>query len=437
MKAWVWFGVAAALLWTPVAVAGSDDVSVVRGGRLYDAWFQELRIPPPSDRHPAFDERRQGGTVAAGDTWRCTQCHGWDYQGDGSGTVGIGRLRGADPASIVDILRNRTHGYQTVLSAGDLRDLAVFVSAGQVDMGGIVDRASGRAKGGAAKSEDHFGTICAGCHGRDGKQVRDVPPLGEASRDRPIEALHIILNGHAGGNMPPLRTLGLDLASNMLAFLQTLPGQNLPSSIARGGRLYDNWYEEVHTLPPSVPHPSYPVKAAYAEDAPRTWRCKECHGWDYLGAAGSYGAGSHRTGIKGIRALADGDPVRIVAILRDPAHRFGAVLKLRDLQDLSNFIRFGQVDMDAAIDRGTGRAKGDAARAKQHYEVICASCHGRDGRRMPTSPPLGQVAHDSPWEAMHKMVNGHPNEAMPALRLVDRSILVDILAYLQQLPQGK
>ena len=32
-----------------------------------------------------------------------------------------------------------------------------------------------------------------------------------------------------------------------------------------------------------------------------TWRCTECHGWDYVGANGAYGvAGSHYTGFSGV-----------------------------------------------------------------------------------------------------------------------------------------
>ena len=31
-----------------------------------------------------------------------------------------------------------------------------------------------------------------------------------------------------------------------------------------------------------------------------TWRCKECHGWDYMGVDGQYGHGPHKTGFPGI-----------------------------------------------------------------------------------------------------------------------------------------
>jgi len=186
-----------------------------------------------------------------------------------------------------------------------------------------------------------------------------------------------------------------------------------------------------------VPHPAYPRSAVYAEDAPRTWRCKECHGWDYLGRDGGYASGPHATGIKGIRDLSGAPPEQVIAVLRDDTHRYGAVLKQRDLLDLAHFVSLGQIDMDRAIDRPTRKAKGVAARAVDYYGTICASCHGRDGAAIITTVPLGRLANDSPWEALHKILNGHPDEPMPALRVLGNDLLVDILAYLQTLSQDR
>jgi len=421
----------------PSAARAADDAmdAIVRGGRLYDNWYRELRATPPHQPHPLF----KGGVSSIADaaaTWRCTTCHDWDYRG-ADGMPGIEAFRGADPAAIVAVLEQPAHGYGEMMRAGDLRDLALFVSRGQLDMAAVVDATTRRSKVPARGHEDSYSTVCAGCHGADGKKVRDTPPLGEVARERPHEALHMILNGHPSGSMPALRVLGTEAAAGMLAFLQTLPAQNLAASVVRGGRLYDNWQMELRTLPPSVPHPGYPRTAIYAEDAPRTWRCKECHGWDYLGRDGGYASGPHATGIKGIRGLAGVPADRIVAVLRDDTHRYGAVLKQRDLLDLAQFVSLGQIDMEAAIDRATRRARGEPSRAADYYGTICASCHGRDGAAIITTVPLGRLANDSPWEALHKILNGHPDEPMPALRVLGNERLVDILAYLQTLPQDR
>ena len=69
-----------------------------------------------------------------------------------------------------------------------------------------------------------------------------------------------------------------------------------------------------------------------------------------------------------------------------------------------------------------------------YYTTICATCHGADGTKIITGLPLGQIARRDPWETLHKVINGHPDEAMPALRVVGIEILTDILAYVQSLP---
>ena len=90
-----------------------------------------------------------------------------------------------------------------------------------------------------------------------------------------------------------------------------------------------------------------------------------------------------------------------------------------------------------AIDRATRRARGDAVRAADYYRTIYAACHGRDGTAVITTVPLGRLASESPWEALHKILNGHPDEPMPALRVLGNERLVDVLAYLQTLPQDR
>lgn len=422
------FGVLQAAFAAPL-----DEASIVRGGRLYDDWARELRDRAPPEIHPALGAK--GLAVASAASWRCAECHGWDYQGH-HGFVGIRSRFGADPAAIAGILTDATHRYGGLLAPEALLDLARFVSRGQVDSQAVLaaGRNSVTDKLGPARS---FGTLCAGCHGLDGTRLREIPPLGDGARQRTNEVLHVVLNGHPGGSMPALSALGNTFAGAMVAYMQALPSLNLSASIAHGGRLYDDWQRELGTANQLLPHPTYPRGAYYATDAALTWRCKSCHGWDYLGRQGQYANGRHVTGFKGIRGLAGADPARVLAVLDDSVHRYGAVMKAGDLLDLANFVSFGQVDMDAAIDRGTLRARGDTERAGSYFRTICSACHGVDGRRIPTAPPLGLVARSNPWEALHKIVNGHPDERMPSLRDLDRQRLIDILAHLQTLPDTR
>jgi hypothetical protein len=118
-----------------VAVAAGDE-SVVRGERLYDNWMREAAEPQPREAQPAFPGTASG--VAASDTWRCAECHGWDYKGN-HGAVGIQKRKGSDPAGIVAILKNTTHRYEGLMRAGDMLDVANFVSRGRIDMQFAID----------------------------------------------------------------------------------------------------------------------------------------------------------------------------------------------------------------------------------------------------------------------------------------------------------
>ena len=271
------------------------------------------------------------------------------------------------------------------------------------------------AKGDTSRREAYFATICATCHGKDGQKIRSMPPLGKVARSSPWEALHKILNGHPAENMPALRAFDTLVLVEILAFAQSLPAEELLSSVVRGGRLYDNWYKEAKKPAPARPHPAYPADGTFAKDSETNWRCKECHGWDYKGGKGANSVGVHFTGIKGIRDMAGADPARIVALLKDETHGYLGLLEDGDLRDLANFVSKGQIDMDRFIDPIFGMAKGDESARADYYNTICATCHGKDGRKVTTMPPLGRVAKFNPWNALHKILNGHPDEEMPAL----------------------
>jgi mono/diheme cytochrome c family protein len=412
--------------------SANDSASVVRGGRLYDNWSLESRGRAPNHPNPAFKPKQV--RVATADSWRCVECHGWDYQGN-HGIKGISGRQKTDAVAIAALLKDANHGYGELLSDGDRLDLANFIASGQTDMRKLQELAL-RTKPVQSTSDKVYATVCANCHGLDGASLRQVPPLGDSARQRPYEVLHVALNGHPGGNMPALRTLGEETVAKMLAYLQTLPSINLAASIANGGRLYDDW--QVHTggQRQALPHPAYPSNAYYASAASETWRCKECHGWDYKGNQGQYASGNHATGIKGIRVFAGVEPEKIMALLRSNTHLFGAVLKHRDLQDLANFVSYGQIDMDTLIDARTGLSRGDATRGAAHYRTMCASCHGLEGRFV-AKRHAGRVTREDPWHSVHNMMNGHPDDTMPALREIDPKVISDILAHMQTLQERR
>lgn len=209
-------------------------------------------------------------------------------------------------------------------------------------------------------------------------------------------------------------------------------------AIARGGLFYDSWYEALEMIEPKQTHPAYP--AAGKQSGAATWRCKECHGWDYRGVDGAYGQGSHFTGIKGIRETVGVDPAVIAAVIRDDVHAYSQEL-LSDsaVEKLALFVSRGQLDMAQYIDSDSKQAHGEAARGARFFQTICAVCHGFDGKTLnfgdEAEPEyVGTVASDNPWEALHKIRNGQPGVQMIALAVLSVQDQVDILAYAQTLP---
>jgi len=210
-------------------------------------------------------------------------------------------------------------------------------------------------------------------------------------------------------------------------------------AISRGGQLYDKWWDVIEAEAPSGTHPAYPKTGK--QKGAGTWRCKECHGWDYKGADGAYGKGSHFTGIKGVRGVVDIDPSRLRQIITDKTHGYTEKqMPISAMEKLSLFLSLGQIDMDVHIDRATKKARGDPRRGAQFFQTICANCHGFDGKAInfkdpPKAEYIGTVCSANPWEALHKIRFGQPGVGMVSLNVLAIQDQVNILSYCQTLPK--
>ncbi|MHA1565131.1 MAG: c-type cytochrome [Alphaproteobacteria bacterium] len=205
--------------------------------------------------------------------------------------------------------------------------------------------------------------------------------------------------------------------------------------IARGAKLYDKWYGVTGADKPKETHAAWPDSNTKKEGA-TTWRCKSCHGWDNLGTDGAYATGSYQTGITGVRGFAGAELAAIIGVMRDDTHGLGDLMEARDLEDLALFISKGQIDMDQYIDRATNAPNGDVATGQAYYETVCAGCHGAQGTKIKDMKALGGLM-GNPWEILHKITFGQPDEAMPALYMFDRQVAADIMAYATTLPKEK
>jgi thiosulfate dehydrogenase len=206
----------------------------------------------------------------------------------------------------------------------------------------------------------------------------------------------------------------------------------------RGGLLYDKWWTVIDASTPETDHPLWATQSTNTRTGADTWRCKECHGWDYLGLEGAYGSGSHSTGFPGVYDT-ELNAAEVVSALTSGDHDFSSALSEQDMNDLAVFVTSGLIDEREFIDYETKQANGDVDHGGELYADACAACHGDDGWLIAFDDGeagVGTLASDNPWETLHKIRFGNPGSNMPSALDSGWSIqdAVDVLAYAQTLP---
>ena len=104
--------------------------------------------------------------------------------------------------------------------------------------------------------------------------------------------------GACGGDETPEITLPPEPETEEEA--PSPPEVELDGSVPDGGRVYDKWWKAASIDEPEGDQPLWAGQSTNERSGSTTWRCKECHGWDYMGAEGAYGSGSHFTGFQGV-----------------------------------------------------------------------------------------------------------------------------------------
>jgi thiosulfate dehydrogenase len=204
------------------------------------------------------------------------------------------------------------------------------------------------------------------------------------------------------------------------------------SQINYGGQLYDKWFKVMPgAKKPTSTHKSYQGK----KQGNTTWRCKECHGWDYKGVNGAYAKGSHFSGIKGVNEYAGKDIKDIKKVILNDTHGFKNIFGEKEINSLALFISKGQIDTSSFIDMKTKKVTGDKIAGAKLYNGICASCHGMNGdqinfKEAPTEIYVGDAARGNPWETLHKIRFGHPGSFMTSLFILPEQSQIDILSYI-------
>ncbi|MCP4210269.1 MAG: cytochrome c [Halieaceae bacterium] len=226
----------------------------------------------------------------------------------------------------------------------------------------------------------------------------------------------------------------------VLAYAQSLP---MSSPVAEGGVLYDKWWKAIGADAPEGDQPLWATQNSNERSGADSWRCKECHGWDYKGVDGAYGSGSHMTGFAGVMDAAGMSAEELTGWFDGTAnadHDFSPYLGEGQINMLVAFIQGGLNDVSTFINVDKS-VNGDVGQGKVVYTSACKRCHGEDGKEIifgDESDPayVGNIANDNPWEFVHKAAYGQPGEHMPSgvnlgFTLED---LANLTSYAQTLP---
>lgn len=459
----------------------------LRGGLLWDRWWSVIGSPAPTGNHPLYPPV---GQQAGSATFRCKECHGWDYKGvDGAygsgphftGIPGVfGSTRTA--AEMFDLIRNDSaphgHGFAAYgLIDQDIRDLVQFIHDLALDTDTYIDT-NGQFLGNPALGQTFYTSggspACVVCHGANGTNINFGTTLnpewvGTVAVQNPWELLHKTRFGSAGTPMPSwlggggtdqgAADIGRYAQLSLPAVCQNdgmcndgkfcngeetcdsgsclagpAPCPNQPcddvsdqcgvADAHRGGLLYDQWWEVLEVSAPAGTHPLYPPGGQ--QSGSDTFRCAECHGWDYKGADGVYATGPHSTGIGGVfgSTLAAADMFLLIRDAVPPnGHGFAALgLSDNDIWDLVAFVQDLAIDTDDYIDAG-GTFLGNVSTGQVFYDsggsIACLVCHGPDGTDLnfgTAGDPVwvGTVAVEDPWRLLHKIRLGNPVGPMPS-----------------------
>lgn len=493
----------AACLEHPENVATIDSADAAQGGKLYDNWWAATFQSPPTDSHPLWPSSSTSQSGA--DTWRCSECHGWDYRGaDGvfgdttnehyTGFPGITVASGKDALEVFCKIRDGSnipaaHAFSEQLRDTQIRNLTKFIIASQDENAttqtprGVIDTGSYIGDGGVPRNanptngetqylDDTVGCATAGCHGTNGTNQHEA--LGTIASENPWEMLHKIRFGHPASTMPAYSavnasvSLTLQQSLDIVAYAQNnLPdpqdtsptacltdfeayvnGSIATADIFFGGQLYDKWWDAAGTAPPAGNHPLWSQQSTNTRTGLPTWRCNECHGWDYKGAAGAYDNSSdHYTGFPGILTAQTSQPINVFCAIYAGTsvtlgnHSFGGQLDKSNVLDLTRFITDGgAINTSSYIDAG-GIPNGDSTMGADIYGSVngcsASNCHGVDGTAQ--QEPLGVLSNANPWEVMHKIRFGNPAAFMPAFarpgipQHLNLTQITDVIAYTRML----
>jgi len=470
---------------------------VVLGGKIYDKWWRSsIAVTEPTTSHILWPVSNT--SVTGSDTWRCSLCHGWDYRGaDGafasgkyaSGIQGIVdttnfTMRYTSAAAVYAFLKEDVnHGFDNKYTDEEYYALTKFIISMRDEINAkqsssdFIDDITLLASNGADVSNGKtlFDTAnittCgdSSCHGEDGKLIdlhdsnEDIFPnkyVHNIAQENPWEFMHKIRFGEPNyTEMPSLYDANeasittITAAADILAYSQN----KLVPNINRAGLLYDTWWNVNGVLDSTVPtsrNASWIANAGTTDitsvSNATTWRCKECHGWDYQGVDGAYNyTNKHYSGIRGFIPILNSvykDKNYLINAIKNGVanselddHDFGRFLSEEDISVLADFILDGEQGIAKTSNEYNDYLNnGSPANGLLIYQSnnlgSCQSCHGVKGMSVPTVD-IGVVANTNPQEFLHKIRFGQPGSIMLPSKVGFMGLSVkeasDVLAYVK------
>lgn len=242
--------------------------------------------------------------------------------------------------------------------------------------------------------------------------------------------------------------LGFALMSIAAAILTVKPVQGQeeqPGDPARGGRLYVAWDLVDNNINPRKKNPLWPTNTSNTVPFGYTWRCVNCHSWDYTGSSSATQSNLFQNlDYPNLFNMMGKNPEEILTWLNgeeNSLHDFSDYLTGQDMNDLSAFLSMGLVTPDLIANVETRSVSGTLSVGEESYNEFCSSCHGSEGEKInfgTTQTPtfMGDLALSNPWRVAHTIRYGHLTSRMPAADVLGLAFSqqIDILAYTQTLP---
>jgi len=260
-------------------------------------------------------------------------------------------------------------------------------------------------------------------------------------------------------------TSGISEYSSTIILKATISEVYANADIARGGRLYDTWWDELKTEntiaeAPTIANPLWEFRNTQVSDLipekkiKDSWRCTTCHGWSYNGIGFISGTRSihnsdnliYKISLLKESGLAFEEQLQYIfstiktGFYTDKFHDFSSsqtglptTMTDSNLWDLVKFLYEGIINTDIYItstfgtfitpyvkgpyrnfENGQGLYKGEI-----EPTINCTSCHGDDGKGIAEKGTkaldIFELAYINPYQFLHKIRFGQPNTPMPGL----------------------